>query len=303
MPVKPMRRLVVPESQSLYDVMSRQALHALYWRSDLEAVENEHPELIARRDENVLAAVAGGAAKLVYSYGSDREFVELFPEMFEELLPRIQHEMRAETVRFRLTHSPSRPRVEPVLKNAWFNPSRDWMEFALRRGGTLPKAVAPPRVRFRDATPDDAGVIAEIDEASFPRTPVSLEYVRSRLADGRHSAVLATRGSEVVGFCLSSIPDPGEGFFNTLAVREESRGEGIGRALSARVLRRLFADGADRVSLTTDDDNTPAIRLYVSLGFRQERSGRDYTRPADPKRIEDVRRAKQGTFIKFGGWR
>jgi [ribosomal protein S18]-alanine N-acetyltransferase len=303
MAVKPMRRLVVPESQSLYDVMSRQALHALYWRSDLEAVEREHPELIVRRDENVLALVPGGAAKLVYSYASDREFVERFPEMLDELLPRIRRVMGADSIRFRLTHSPSRPRIEPVLKSAWFNPTRDWMEFALPRGAALPKAAAPARVRFRDATPEDAGVIAEIDEASFPRTPVSLEYVRSRLADGRHSAIVATRGSDVVGFGLYSMPDPGEGFFSTLAVREDDRREGIGRALTLRVLRRLFADGAKRVSLTTDDDNTAAIRLYVSLGFRQERSGRDYTRPADPKRVEDARRAKQGTFIKFGGWR
>ncbi len=303
MPVRQVRRIRPPIGESLYDQMAAQALHALYWRGDLDAIGREHAELIIRRGPNVLLAQRAGDAKLAYSYESDAAFFGLFPEMFETLLPRICRELRAENVRFRLSHAPSRPLVEPVLKKLWFLPRRDWMEFEFARSTGLPKAAAPSRMRFREGTVADAEAIARIDHECFPNTPAPVSSIRSRLDDGRQRALLALRGSEVVGFCTWEQPDPGEGYIETLAVAEAARGQGVGAALTARALRQLFAGGVRRVSLTTDEDDSAAIRLYVKLGFRQRRAGRDYVRPTDPKAVERVRKQSLGTLIKFGGWR
>jgi ribosomal protein S18 acetylase RimI-like enzyme len=88
-----------------------------------------------------------------------------------------------------------------------------------------------------------------------------------------------------------------------LAVGERWRGRAIGASLTLRVAKALFAEGAPRLDLKTDEDNATAIRLYRSLGFRQEGAGRDYDRPTDPRLIAAMRKASEGTLIRFGGWR
>ena len=99
------------------------------------------------------------------------------------------------------------------------------------------------------------------------------------------------------------MPEPGQGYINVLAVAEQHRGTGIGAALTTRAAKRLFTEGAQAVDLQTDDSNGDAIRLYIRLGFKQTRAGRDYTRPIDAKSIETLKAQKQGTLIRFGGWR
>ncbi len=302
MALRQLRRLTPPAGISLYDEMAAQALHALYFRRDIARVQREHPELIVRDGPNVLLAQPAGSAKLAYSYESDRAFTELFPPMLDELLPRIRRGLRADSVRFRLSHSPSRPLVEPVLKRLHFQPKRDWLEFEISRASS-PKPAALPGVRFRDATPDDADAIARIDREAFPDTPMPLATHRALIESGDESALLALRRGDAVAVCSYAQHDPGAGYIHTLATAEAARREGIGEALTARALKCLFADGAERVTLLTEGDNTPAIRLYLKLGFRQTRAGRDYERPADPKAVERLAKRSQGTLIKFGGWR
>jgi ribosomal protein S18 acetylase RimI-like enzyme len=52
-----------------------------------------------------------------------------------------------------------------------------------------------------------------------------------------------------------------------IAVNEQYRGGGVGAELASRVLRDLFADGADRVRVVVGADNEGANRLYDRLGF------------------------------------
>ncbi|MEX2246034.1 MAG: GNAT family N-acetyltransferase [Dehalococcoidia bacterium] len=302
MPVRPLRRLQKP-TPTLYDEMTEQALHSVVWRADFAQVEREHPELILRRGTNVLAAAVVGRATLplAYSFAGDRDFIELFPEMFAQLLTRLRR-VGAEQVRFRLMHSPSRPRVEPVLKNLWFKPSRDWLEFSIERA---PAAGAHTGVRLRPAKPGEIdGIvdeIARIDRESFPNTPMTVADLRFALRD--QQLLLAVAGRRIAGFCTYWQRDPGRGYIGTLAVSGEYRGRGIGAALTVRAVRDLIRAGADRVGLTTDQDNTAAIRLYLKLGFRQSRAGRDYTRPTSDAQVRRQQERTRGTLIKFGGWR
>lgn len=302
MPLRPLRRLDQPAGRALYDEMAAQALHALYFRRDIDRVEREHPELIVRRGPNVLLAQQAGAVKLAYSYESDRAFTELFPPMLEALLPELRRARGAETVRFRLSHSPSRPRVEPVLKRLLFRPKREWLQFEIARAGA-PKIAAQAGVRFRDGTPEDVPAIARIDRAAFPDTPKPEEALRAELLGGDRRVIVAASKGEVEGYCSFALPDPEYGYIHDLAVSEPRRREGMGSGLVMRALKRLFAEGAQEVGLTTDQTNGAAIRLYRELGFRQTEAGRDYERPVDDRAIERLAKQAQTTMIKFGDWR
>jgi ribosomal protein S18 acetylase RimI-like enzyme len=301
MPVQKLRRIGPIVGESLYDRMQAQTLQQVDWRRYLDDLERSAPELIIEDGGNILAASGCGTPSLSYGFASDRAFAERFPEMFEKLLPKLRRMLGAENVRLRLSYAPARPIVEPVLKRLSFRPSRDWMEFSLARSTKLPAAPAPRGVRFRDAGIDDTDALLRIDRECFPDTPIPASVFSERLRVER--AIVAERGGEIAGFCLFEAPEPDAGWISVLAVAEEHRGEGLGAALTARAAKRLFADGVQSVGLTTDDDNGDAIRLYVRLGFKQTRAGRDYTRPTDPRAVKAEQQAREGTLIRFGGWR
>lgn len=296
------RRIGAPVGRSLHARMTAHVMSNTYWESGTDATEREHPELIVERDGNILSVDAVGGAKLIYGFENPRAFVDLFPEMFEELLPKLHNALGSESVRFRLTYSPARPMAEPVLKKLMFTPEREWLGFNLKKNVKLPPASATG-VKFRDATEDDAAELSRIDRESFPNTPILPEAMLDRLRSERVQVIVAVVGGEVVGFALIEAPEEGTGWISVLAVTAAHRGRGIGRALAVRAAKRIFGLGGDEAGLSTDVDNATAIRLYVGLGFKQDRAGRDYSRPTDPKRIEQLRAQGEGTFVRFGNWR
>jgi len=72
----------------------------------------------------------------------------------------------------------------------------------------------------------------------------------------------------VVGFCMYGIdPEDGRHWIWRLMVDARHQGKGYGRAAMVEILRRLALDGAREIYTSFDAENTPAERLYRSLGF------------------------------------
>jgi mycothiol synthase len=68
------------------------------------------------------------------------------------------------------------------------------------------------------------------------------------------------------------------GDFGPVGARPAYRRQGLTRAVLLECLRRMQARGMDRVCVSTGVANTPAIRLYESVGFRAANKYLEYVR-------------------------
>jgi ribosomal protein S18 acetylase RimI-like enzyme len=109
--------------------------------------------------------------------------------------------------------------------------------------------------------------------------PLRLASVRRYLEDRRNIVLVACEGPRVIGFLRGTALDQLESgrrqfFLYELAVADDRRRQGVGRALMERLLvlsRRL---GHEEVFVFTDDPkNRAAHRLYRSTGGRTETRG------------------------------
>ncbi|MFI8827211.1 GNAT family N-acetyltransferase [Streptomyces sp. NPDC053431] len=97
-------------------------------------------------------------------------------------------------------------------------------------------------------------------------------FLPQGLATPGVSVVVAVRDTEVVGYLWTGALDlePGvrSGFVFEVEVHEDQRGRGYGRGLMLVAERVALAAGERRLGLHVFAGNTPAIRLYESLGYR-----------------------------------
>ena len=92
----------------------------------------------------------------------------------------------------------------------------------------------------------------------------------------RGSALLARRADEVTGGV--GIRDLGDGIceMKRLFVPDRYQGSGIGRQLCEALFAQAAADGYHLMRLDTGRQNTEAIAMYESMGFRRRTPYRDY---------------------------
>jgi ribosomal-protein-alanine N-acetyltransferase len=122
----------------------------------------------------------------------------------------------------------------------------------------------------------DLDAIAEIARISFAnpwtRAMFAQELTTQPLS---RSYVFRIDEGQVVGFCTAWLVVD-ELHINTMAVRPEFRGQGVGRQLLAYVLDEARAMGARRAALEVRASNTAAIALYSAFGFTTEMVRKGY---------------------------
>jgi ribosomal protein S18 acetylase RimI-like enzyme len=82
---------------------------------------------------------------------------------------------------------------------------------------------------------------------------------------------VATAGGRVVAYAITGSSE-NQGYLQRLAVDPAHRRQGLGRALGLDGLRWLRRRGVAGAVVNTQLGNDPALALYLSLGFRQERT-------------------------------
>lgn len=107
--------------------------------------------------------------------------------------------------------------------------------------------------------------IMEIERAAFS-VPWSREGIRFELECPDAGVFVATQGDEVLGFAVLHLTKP-EGELYNIAVREEHRGQGVGRALLEATLQWAWGQGAEHIYLEVRRSNAAARALYRSCGF------------------------------------
>lgn len=125
----------------------------------------------------------------------------------------------------------------------------------------------PAGVTVRVATPPDLPAVLACDAAAFDDFWRYDELSLRRYARSERLA-LAEKDGRLIGYTLATVR-AGEGSLGRLAVAQDERGHGVGRALVCEAVRWMAASGARAVTLSTQETNESSRRLYASLSFRQ----------------------------------
>lgn len=137
---------------------------------------------------------------------------------------------------------------------------------------------------IRRMTPDDLDSVIAIEQASFS-TPWSWASFRNLLARGDADLWVAVAEKEVIGYAVVWYA-ASECELGNLAVAQERRSRGIGRALLEWTLEKAKERGAERIYLEVRMSNRAAQELYQSRGFVQVGLRRRYYRsPTEDARV------------------
>ncbi|WP_399143932.1 GNAT family N-acetyltransferase [Streptomyces sp. MK7] len=138
--------------------------------------------------------------------------------------------------------------------------------------------IAMPVVHIRPATPDDEDPLARLDRATWstlhsvqprPQPPYEPFFTER---SGPDEILVAELDGAVVGYIRLGLATPLASNAHVrqirgLAVADEARGAGAGRALLRAAVEEARRQGARRISLRVLGHNTAARKLYESEGF------------------------------------
>jgi [ribosomal protein S18]-alanine N-acetyltransferase len=125
-------------------------------------------------------------------------------------------------------------------------------------------------IMIREARPRDLEAIARLENESFESDRVSRRSLREFLRAAHRPVIAATVDDELAGYALVALRKGARALrIYSLAVDERFARRGVGRALMQAC--EAYARRYRRTALTLEVryDNTRAIALYESCGFRQ----------------------------------
>jgi mycothiol synthase len=159
----------------------------------------------------------------------------------------------------------------------------------------VPVPTWPDGIQLRPLSEHQLEAIAKLHNLIFnERTGYQMTNAK-RLSQGLLSgrfepelAVIAWRGEQAAGLCLSSLAwtrrarNANEGEIVWLGVAPGERGRGLGQALVHEALLRLKAAGADVVTLGAETTADEIPRLYARCGFIPREVVVDYQGEIEP---------------------
>ena len=135
-------------------------------------------------------------------------------------------------------------------------------------------------IEIRQATVLDLPEIMKLETASFDNDAWPEETFKSELAAKHTYYILALEENVVVGYAgLSKLPGSDQADIQTIAVREDKRGLGIGKKLMDTLTLQATELGAKEIFLEVRADNSIAQKLYKLFGFKQIGTRKKYYQP------------------------
>ena len=135
-------------------------------------------------------------------------------------------------------------------------------------------------IEIRQATVLDLPEIMNLETASFANDAWPEDTFKSELAAKHTYYILALEENVVVGYAgLSKLPGSDQADIQTIAVREDKRGLGIGKKLMDTLTLQATELGAKEIFLEVRADNSAAQKLYKLFGFKQIGTRKKYYQP------------------------
>lgn len=135
---------------------------------------------------------------------------------------------------------------------------------------------------IRVATEKDLDQVMELENACFGSDAWPREVMQFDVLAHHTHYLAAIQDEKLIGFAgLSKIPGSDQADIQTIAVAEQTRGKGLGRALMKELLKEARRLHAHEVFLEVRADNPAAIELYNSLGFEHIDTRKRYYQPDD----------------------
>jgi len=131
-------------------------------------------------------------------------------------------------------------------------------------------------------TEADLPEVMDLENVLFPDDAWTEGMLRGELAEQprtRHYLVATDPSGALVGYAgLCAVA--GDGDVQTIGVRQEREGEGIGSALLTALLREAARRGCTGLYLEVRADNERAQKLYERFGFERIGLRRNYYQPS-----------------------
>lgn len=160
--------------------------------------------------------------------------------------------------------------------------------------------------KLRGLTADDLPAVLCLEHDLFPEDAWSEEMLCGELDDQprtRHYVVAEeTSGEpgELIGYAGLAAAG-GQGDVQTIGVRADRRGRGVGAALLTELLEEARRRHCEAVFLEVRADNEQARALYERFGFRQVGVRKHYYQPSGTDAIVMCRRERSGGPFGFSG--
>jgi N6-L-threonylcarbamoyladenine synthase len=133
---------------------------------------------------------------------------------------------------------------------------------------------------IREANSLDLPEIMKLEIASFANDAWPEATFHSELDAPHTYYILALDGEDLVGYAgLSKLAGSDQADIQTIAVREDKRGLGIGRQLMDALTLEAKTRGAKQIFLEVRADNSVAQKLYKVFGFKQIGTRKKYYQP------------------------
>jgi ribosomal protein S18 acetylase RimI-like enzyme len=163
---------------------------------------------------------------------------------------------------FQLRQGHTAEGLEEVLVGRGYRPEYP----ALVLAGPLPQGVADRRVSHAaEPSAEWLETWLAVSRADDPAAAGFSRGILERVSRPRTFAVLR-EDRRVIATALGTL-SPGWLGLSCLAVQEQARQRGVGRAMVGAVAAWARAGGAERVWLEVEDDNEPALALYRGSGL------------------------------------